>query len=148
MQRRASSRRPAPLQNDLQDVLAACQGRLREIVSERGIIVETNPSSNLRMLDLSRVQDLPVLSILRDGQTPVRVTVCTDNPGLYATSVGAEYGILFAALQGVPNAMGREQALELLEKCRRTGLEKVNWRQGPFPMTEDGFSEPGLHGPA
>ncbi|GEM_PF-3399030 len=94
-------------------------------VARRGVIVEANISSNFLIMGLDRISDHPVFRWQhRDGDTPaLSVSLNTDNPAIFNTSLEMEYGLLFhgALAQG----MNREEALNLLERVRQAGLRSA-----------------------
>lgn len=111
-------------------LIAQAQQRLKDKILSRGISIETNPSSNLRMLYYDHIRNLPIPQMLADNlkkdRREHRVTVCTDNPGTYDVSIETEYGLLFEALQQLHGPGSREVVLAELERLRRVGLEWVN----------------------
>lgn len=61
---------------------------LRAYVRDREILVEACPTSNVQTCAVERFSDHPALAFLRDG---LRVTLCTDNTGVSATTLTDEY---------------------------------------------------------
>ena len=61
---------------------------LRAYVRDRGILVEACPTSNVQTRAVASFADHPALAFLREG---LRVTLCTDNTGVSATTLTQEY---------------------------------------------------------
>ena len=125
-EQRARYRSPSPLQGRLADALVRAQKAIVQKITSKGVVIETNPSSNIRMLRLARAADLPILSLLKDFGEDLRVTVCTDNPGVYDTDIETEYGIAFSGLMDLVGCDSRERALRLLRHLRDVGLRQTN----------------------
>lgn len=109
----------------LDGAIEFAQCELRKKVRAKGIVIETNPSSNLRMERAGSIADLPIFTLLEDRDA--RVTVCTDNPGTYDTNVASEYSLLFAGYLQRNGEDHRDDVLSRLDELRRVGLEKVTW---------------------
>lgn len=117
---------PSNIHLDLRHHLHDVQSRLLEKIQARGIVIETNPSSNIRMLRLSSAGDLPIIPLSSSPNAP-RITICTDNPGVYDTTISNEFALVFGALQSSPVNLSRDAALRILLHMRETGMTKVNW---------------------
>lgn len=65
--------------------------RLRAYVRDRGVTVEMCPTSNVQTRTVADFADHPCLRFLREG---LRVTLCTDNTGVSATTLSAEYAAI------------------------------------------------------
>lgn len=80
---------------DLQDVM------IRKI-SEKGVAIETNPSSNICIGSFEKYEDLPLFNFApmeQDVHTSVvNVSVNTDDRGIFATSLYHEFSLIAAAL--------------------------------------------------
>lgn len=112
----------------LQPALRVAQEWITDDIEARGLVIETNPSSNWRIRRAGSPSELPLLNLMSKKDGP-RITICTDNPGLYDISVSSEYALLFEALQNAPIGLGRNGALRALERMRRTGRNRVSWRR-------------------
>lgn len=89
------------------EIIEKLQLRMCEKISRCGIIVEMNPTSNLRITDISRYIDHPILKMdrndlvsdtHRDMASQMLVTINTDDQGIFATSLEKEYTLMAAAL--------------------------------------------------
>ena len=125
---RMELKRPNPVHHQLRDTLKELQNWVTELVVSRGLTIETNPSSNLRMGRHEDVRDLPLVPLMKRTDGP-RITVCTDNPGTYDVSVSSEYAMLFEALRAGEDGLSREAALARLDDMRRIGLGRIAWRK-------------------
>ncbi len=67
---------------------------LRHELRKKGAVVESNPTSNLRVLGLPGYAWVPFWGLVASGLT---VVLGTDNPGIMQTSVEEEYARLRAA---------------------------------------------------
>lgn len=123
---RASFTKPDPIHVKLEACIEAAQRIIRQKLRGRGIIIETNPSSNLRMELASRISTLPIFDLLGNSLTDIRVTICTDNPGTYDVTAEGEYALVFAALLEKLGYSERDSALAVLEKMRSTGMDLMN----------------------
>lgn len=77
-------------------------------VRDRGIFIETNPTSNLRIGGFERYLDLPLFKFHtpKDGKWQLPVTINTDDKGVFATSLRNEYSLIAAAMWKARNATG------------------------------------------
>lgn len=125
---RMELKRPNPVHHQLRETLKELQAWVTELVVSRGLTIETNPSSNLRMGRHEDVRDLPLVPLMKQPDGP-RITICTDNPGTYDVSVSSEYAMLFEALRAGEDGLTREEALARLDDMRRVGLRRIAWRR-------------------
>lgn len=118
--------------------LAVCrlvQEKMKKLVQSRELIVEVNPSSN-RLIgpfaDLSKHHVFRMtLNEARRLAREVRVTVNTDDPGVFNTSLAHEYYLLGEILlqQGVPEA----EVVNWLNWLRENGNDSCFVRTLPGP---------------
>ena len=90
----------------------------KEMIERRGIIVESNPSSNLATGGLRLPGSLPGVRIAaRNGG--IGIALGTDDPGVFATNLEQEYALFFQGL--LENGMGRHEATEIIRHiCRNS----------------------------
>ncbi|MCP5103506.1 MAG: hypothetical protein GY950_09015 [bacterium] len=92
------------------NVCREIQEKLQEKVRARQLVVEVNPSSNRVVGPMERMADHPVFRLTLDKQNHLaresRVTINTDDPGVFATSLAHEFYLLGESLlnRGVPEA--------------------------------------------
>lgn len=106
------------------EMASAAQPWLRALVTEREITVEANPSSNLLIGDYVAVDEHPVFRLLpllsRRSETPVLVSLNSDDPVVFATRIGDEYAYVFNALRRA--GVSAPEALEWLDRVRENAL--------------------------
>ena len=109
-------------------IVSAMQSAVARSVERQGICIEANPSSNLAISGLSRLEDLPlfrqhpILPSPSAPHPPLRLSISTDDPGLFQTGPREEYGLLFAtALDQATHT--REEVLSWLDRLRGIGYE-------------------------
>jgi hypothetical protein len=99
------------------------QEHMQQIVLKKQLVVEVNPSSNRIIGPMARIADHPVFRLTLDKQDRLsrksRVTINTDNPGVFATSLTHEFYLLGEILvnRGVPEA----EVVEWLDWLRKNG---------------------------
>lgn len=93
------------------------QDALLDLLEQKGIVIETNPSSNLKIGRFSRYDQHPI-TIFHDvaGESPRRsmvVTINTDDKGVFATSLKNEYSLMAIALQKMRDSNGNRRWSDL-----------------------------------
>jgi hypothetical protein len=82
------------------DVLHLQEAMMKE-VEERGVYIECNPSSNLKIGPFERYEDLAITRFL-DVKEPcshnINVSINTDDRGVFSTSIHNEYSLMAIAL--------------------------------------------------
>ena len=106
------------------EALHILQGALRREVGRRGLTVEVNPSSNLLIGDLGRIDEHPIWRLRPvqpiDDIPPLSVCIGSDDPLTFATTLPHEYQLLFDTL--VLSGRSHEEALDWLEHARAAGM--------------------------
>lgn len=89
----------------------------------KGIIVETLPTSNLRIgqyKEIGQHHSLRWLGVeAAAGDSPIQIVLGTDDPGVFATDIKAEFYHLFASLH--KRGLNRQEALEKLIRIDEAG---------------------------
>ena len=92
---------------------------------QKGIIIETNPSSNLKIGRFSRYDNHPI-TIFHDvtgdaSKHAMVVTINTDDKGVFATSLKNEYSLIALALRKMHDAEGHHlwSDMQIEEYLRR-----------------------------
>jgi len=114
------------------ELMEAIQDHLLDEYAQRGLIIETNPSSNVYISRLQSYEDHPIFrwsppdeASLIQGEAnnrfglrrgPIRVTINTDDPGIIPTTLRTEYALLLDAAEA--RNISRTQAEEWLERLR------------------------------
>jgi Adenosine deaminase len=120
---RASKQGPSRLHEKLNDVIGSTQGMLLDEIRKRGITIETNPSSNMRMERIGHPAALPVVMAMLESSARTKVTICTDNPGTYDINIETEYAVMHDALIKKLGAANTAEVLQVLENVRRAGRD-------------------------
>jgi hypothetical protein len=111
------------------------QEKMLGIVHDRHLVVETNPTSNRVIGPMAAMDEHPVfrLSFDREGAFTgkVRVTINTDDPGIFATSLSHEFFLLGEAL--LDRGVQESEVLEWLERLRQNGMDYSFLRVLPGP---------------
>ena len=92
----------------------------------KGIIIETNPVSNANIGEFNSMNDHPIF-MMNDSfdkdHNHVMVSVNTDDPGVFGTTLKNQYGFILQVLidKGVP----MEKALKWIDMTRENGLNST-----------------------
>ena len=102
------------------DAVAECEALMRywweKMVEQRGIIVESNPSSNLAAGGAKILKNLPGVRIAaRNGG--IGVALGTDDPGTFATNIEQEYALFFQGLVDI--GLSRHEAADITQHVAR-----------------------------
>ena len=119
--------RPVQVDADEGEVkfLAEAGRWLRREIARREMTIETNPSSNLLIGDMGSVEEHPAFRFQpvrqdhRDGEEPVHMSINTDDPITFASSIGDEFAYLYGAL--LRAGIGAHDALTWLDRRREDG---------------------------
>lgn len=89
------------------------QEAMREYVNEKGVSIESNPSSNVLIGTFGSYQKHPILTFYNRGLgiekngVQMHVSVNTDDPGVFDTSLSFEYALISKALQEMKDDSGK-----------------------------------------
>lgn len=102
------------------------QKYLQKKVAQKGIYIETNPTSNLNIGDMKELAEHPIfrLSPLKpkdDLNSSVLVTVNSDNPAVFNTNVENELAYIYYALEHA--GYSKDEVLPWIDKIRRNGMD-------------------------
>ncbi|RKI73745.1 hypothetical protein D7X55_04450 [Corallococcus sp. AB049A] len=113
---------------------AEAQAWLRSLLREREITVESNPSSNLLVLNMLGLEHHPAMALgphlpvaheaasaarPPEAPPPLLVSINSDDPVTFATSLADEYAHLYFAL--VRRGLSAHEALRWLDQLRENG---------------------------
>jgi Adenosine deaminase len=101
------------------------QQKVRDQLARDGIILEFNPSSNLRVSGAESLQKVPFITLLQAAREDILATLNTDNPGVFGTRIENEFALVFSAL--MESGVSRAHALLILERLRDIGCRFVTW---------------------
>lgn len=82
----------------IEEGLCGIQDKLLSIVKDRKISIETCPTSNFMIGPFERYDQLPLLKFL-DNLNDCNISINTDDKGIIATSIEAEYALIAAAMK-------------------------------------------------
>nr|WP_325259574.1 hypothetical protein [uncultured Oscillibacter sp.] len=116
-------------------LLKELQAMLQWYVSQRGVIVEANPSSNVIIGHMDTIHEhlLYQFSGYRCDYKDIMVCVNSDDPGVFQTNTANELGIAYMGM--VEQEVGREACLEWIERLWESGM------RGSFIRRTDSDSE-------
>lgn len=118
--------RPSPAWHSL---LRSLQDIAIRRVERAGVVIEANPTSNVLIAGLRSFEDHPVFRLQpprpsSDGRTPpTRVTISTDDPGMFQVSLPEEFGALFTAALRRDDSIDRSQVIHWLDRLRAEGYD-------------------------
>lgn len=115
--------------------VALIQQRLRQKISDMGIAIETNPTSNLYISPINSYTEHPISSFYNNGLTKIpgniqlNVSINTDDKSLFSTSLSNEYAYLMFYLEHQVDGDGnrkysRFEILNWLDEIRKMGNEQ------------------------
>lgn len=103
--------------------LVFIQQKVMEILTRRGVVLETLPTSNLRIgqyKEMGQHHSLRWLGIgAQEGDCPPPIVLGTDDPGVFATDIQAEFYHLFASL--CKRGLNAQEALSLMASVNENG---------------------------
>lgn len=105
--------------------LLQLQQHMQRFVKERGIVIESLPISNYRISPYKRLKYLHTLRWMQvegckvDGDTEMDICLGSDDPGIFASDIKAEYYHLFCMMKEY--GLSDEEAVSKLAKANETG---------------------------
>lgn len=106
----------------LVEVIAAAQELLCKKCAARGLVIEANPTSNMATGAVERMVDHPLFRILELSEDRARITINTDDPGVFATRIDQELAMVFAA-HLKRNGNHLQRADQFLSRLRKEGRD-------------------------
>ena len=115
------------------------QKAMQREISERGIAIETNPSSNYMIGTFSKYDQHPITTFYNNGLTfdydqlksspQIWVSINTDDQGIFNTKLENEYAFLARALEKKVDENGekmysKSMIYDWLDKVRQMGLNQ------------------------
>lgn len=102
------------------------QQYLIDKIARKGIIIETNPVSNINIGEIKGMDSHPILMLnnsFKNDYNRVMVSVNTDDHGVFSTTLRNQYGYILEILkqQGIP----MEKALLWIDQVRKNGLNST-----------------------
>ena len=107
--------------------LDEAQRYLRELLRDQEVTIETNPSSNLLIADMTALEEHPALTLgetlpisgPKRDRAPLLLSINSDDPITFATSLPDEYAHLYFAL--LRGGLSARDALSVIETLRENG---------------------------
>jgi hypothetical protein len=102
------------------------QALMRE-VADRRVLIETLPSSNVRISQYEHFGEhhslrwMRIPGHVRDGDPPIMVSLGSDDPGIFAGDLNSEFYQLYATLRG--EGLGDKEALAYLSPLNERGRQ-------------------------
>lgn len=111
------------------------QRQLRQKISEMGVAIETNPTSNLYISPINSYNEHPIYSFYNNGlskdygEIQLNVSINTDDKSLFSTSLSNEYAYLMFYLEHQTDNNGKRkysrfEILNWLDEIRKMGNEQ------------------------
>ncbi len=126
VQERGAELETIDMRDEKEAWIALCkkaQQRLAGLLKKRQIVVEVNPTSNWLIGPMERLREHHIFNLtLQEDETLERsvvVTVNSDDPGVFNTSLAHEYYLLGEVL--LNRGMGEAEVMDWLEWLRRNG---------------------------
>ena len=105
-------------------VVRKVQEQMIQMLADKGIAIESNPTSNYKIGRFDRYDELPLFQFCPIRDKNPRTTICTsintDDRGVFATSIEREYSLISLALKKHPYGRRRYTEAEI-----RTYIERV-----------------------
>ncbi|QTL51424.1 hypothetical protein [Priestia aryabhattai] len=103
-------------------IIESIQNLIKEKISKEGIVVETNPSSNIAIGELENIFEHYIhnLNQVNSEDNSIKVTINTDDPIVFNTNISNEYAYIFYSL--LEKGFSREQAIMWIDKIRKNGM--------------------------
>lgn len=100
------------------DVAQMIQKKMREKLNDKGIMIECAPSSNLYIGQFNRYDEHPmlVMSPVNAHGEQMSISINTDDSGILATSLYAEYSLI--ALSLIKSSHGETEVFEYINRIR------------------------------
>ncbi len=121
------------------DGVTHVQRALQGEIGRRGLAIETNPTSNLRIGTIRKYSQHPILNfynrdlevddVLLEQNPQLLVSINTDDKGIFSTSLENEYAVMACALENLKNEDGRyryprQRVYAWLNSIRMMGIDQ------------------------
>ncbi len=120
--------------------IAEVQKKMQKQIAKRGIAIETNPSSNLLIGGLPGYESHPIISFYNKGLVgdiskleacpQINVSINTDDPGVFITSLYNEYTLMAGALENLKDKDGnhvykKDMIYDWINNIRKMGKKQA-----------------------
>lgn len=103
------------------------QRQLRKEIASQGVIVETNPTSNVAIGDILNIFNHYIFNlnnvdgISKDDEDYLMVSINSDNPIIFNTSLSNEFAYIYYSL--IEEGYQKEVVLKWIDKIRQYGMD-------------------------
>lgn len=113
------------------DLVSEIQNKMIHIIAEKGIAIECNPTSNIRIEPFMQYENHPITKfndyhLNLTSKTPqIMVSINTDDLGVFNTSLSHEYALLLEALKRQRHRNGNyndEELYDYIDYIRENGI--------------------------
>lgn len=123
------------IDNEFISLVTCVQKNIRQKIVDKGIYIETNPSSNYKIGEIEKYSEHPIISYYNIGLTndvndlQMCVSINTDDLGVFSTTLENEYALLALALEKEKNDDGTQKyqprmIYDWLNRIREQGFEQ------------------------
>lgn len=98
------------------------QAALSNLLAEKGVVLEVNPSSNWATGAIALPSQHPAL-VMKSLAPSIKIAINCDDPGTFATRIENEYALILEAL--VTNGDTKEEAIAYIAHMRETAANAV-----------------------
>lgn len=105
-------------------IIEEMQKKVRKKISNRGIIIETNPTSNASIGEIENIFNHYILKLnkIENGEDieSLMISINTDDPSVFNTNLSNEFAYIFYSL--VDRGYSKEKILRWIDKIREHGM--------------------------
>lgn len=104
-------------------IVIEVQKILKQMISDKGIVIEANPNSNVTIGDIDILDKHPLYNISSTNYDYGSILTCinSDNPGIFNTNVINEIGFIYFTM--IEKGIGRELCTQWIERLRDCGMK-------------------------
>ncbi len=132
--KRGNQVQPVPITDSYISFLREMQDRMLDKVLERGVVIECNPSSNVKIGTFGRYDRHPIFRFYDVNPANTRgrqlsVSINTDDLGVFDTSLEMEYALLAECMAAQPEPDGSKRYSEEVIYNYLDTLRRLSWTQ-------------------
>lgn len=94
---------------------------MKNKISEKGLIIEVNPTSNLIIGDFATFEDYHITSLSSPEKEDVIIAINTDDPVVFNTNLSNEFALIFYIMMRT-GKHSRKDIIQWLDKIRDNGV--------------------------
>lgn len=113
------------IENSDVELLIFIQNEVKSLIGRKGIIVETNPTSNRSIGEIDNIFEHYITSLNNVDnmkEDNIMVSINTDDPCVFNTNINNEYAYIFYSL--LKKGYDRNTCLEWIDKVRKISIEQ------------------------